>query len=158
VAQSFHDTAGRTWSVNLNVYVVGQLRKQLDVDIYKISDEKMALLQRILGDPCLLVDILFCICEDQAEKQQVTAEQFGRSFAGDVLEQAATAFVEAVVDFFPDPKVRERLRAVMQTGKRVQQRMIELVTADVDQKLSAIDVETEAQRVWKDIFGKSPEP
>jgi hypothetical protein len=57
--------------------------------------------------------------------------------AGDVLEQAAQAFLEALTDFFPGPQ-RDALRQVVAKGKRVQILAQEKLT----QALAQVDPET----------------
>jgi hypothetical protein len=150
--QCFIDTQARTWVVELNVTLVGRVRKLLGIDLYRIGDDRFKKLDEILGDPCQLVDLLYVICKDQADTHQISDEDFGRAFAGDVLESAERAFVEALVDFFPNPKSREALRALVEKGRQVQEKAIELVTA----KMATIDPAMEAKTLVESLTS-SPE-
>lgn len=142
---TFVDTAGRTWTVRVDVAAIKRVRSVAGVDLYGLVDDRFAGLGRLLGDPVPLVDVLYVLCRDAAERAGVTDEDFGRAMAGDVIERAANAFVEALIDFFPDPRVRAGLRRVIEAGRTVRTRLIDRMTdetkrIDVDSlvtKLSA---------------------
>ena len=54
----------------------------------------------------LLVDLLWVLVQPQAEAQNVSDEEFGRSLAGDAIDRATKAFLDALVAFFPAQKRR----------------------------------------------------
>ena len=100
--RTFKDCEGRTWSVTLNVHQMKRIRANLGVDLVNVIalDE----VDRIANDPCLLVDILWVCVEEEAKAAGVTDEQFGRSLAGDAIEDATRAVLDELVDFFPGAK------------------------------------------------------
>ena len=108
--RTFKDNEGRTWSFALNVYQMKRVRARLGIDLVNVialdpdGKVKVDLVDRIAGDPCLLVDILWVCVEEEAKKAGVTDEQFGRSLAGDSIEEATRAFLDELVDFFPGAK------------------------------------------------------
>ena len=108
--RTFKDNEGRTWSVALNVHQMKRVRAHLGIDLVNVialdpdGKVKVDLVDRIAGDPCLLVDILWVCVEEEAKAAGVTDEQFGRSLAGDSIEEATRAFLDELVDFFPGAK------------------------------------------------------
>jgi hypothetical protein len=116
--RTFTDTAGRTWSVIINVDAIRRVRARLDVNLLDAIEGR--LLEKLVGDPVLLCDVLFVLVEPEAVAKQVSDEEFGRSLGGDVLEAATTALLEELVDFFPSGrravfrKALDKLRALEQ--------------------------------------------
>lgn len=108
--RSFKDNQGRSWQIALNVYEMKRIRAILGVDLVnvitldKAGDIKVDLVDRIANDPCLLVDILWVIVEDQAKEEGVSDVDFGSSLAGESITGATEAFLDELVDFFPGAK------------------------------------------------------
>ena len=108
--RTFKDNAGRTWSVTLNVHQMKRVRAHLGIDLVNVialdpdGKVKVDLVDRIAGDPCLLVDILWVCVEDEAKAAGVTDEEFGRALAGDAIDEATKALLDELVDFFPGAK------------------------------------------------------
>jgi hypothetical protein len=141
--KTFHDNAGRTWCISINVFAVKRVRALLSIDLYALIDEEMKGLAKLLGDPCSLVDVIFVLCSDEAGKLGITDEDFGRSMAGDAILRATDAFLAELVDFFPDPKVRGALQKVIEVSKKI--RNVGLDRVDVI--LDGIDIESEVQKL-----------
>ena len=105
--QIFKDRDGREWQVVLNVFQMKRVRAVLGVDLINVIEldrdgqVKVDMIDRIANDPCLLVDILWVLVQDQARTLNVTDEQFGTALAGDAIESATKAFLDELVDFFP---------------------------------------------------------
>ncbi len=103
----FKDSTGRQWEVELNVRQMKRLRDRLGVDLVNVigtdagGGVKVDTLDRIASDPCLLVDILWVVCEGKANSAGVTDDEFGSSLAGDSIEDATRALLDELVDFFP---------------------------------------------------------
>lgn len=112
---SFKDLAGRTWPVVITVDVARRLRDRLKVDV--LTEKLPELFARVLGDLILLCDVLFVIVERDAEKLKVTDEGFGSAMGGSALEEGADAFMQALVDFIPSPRERERVGRVITAVK-----------------------------------------
>ncbi|MFM7927420.1 MAG: hypothetical protein ACKO9Q_06865, partial [Pirellula sp.] len=109
-------------------------------------------LSKLVSDPVTLADVLYCLCKDQADKQSITDEDFGRALSGDVITQAADAFVEELIDFFPDARARASLRKVIETGKAVRDKVV----AHAEKVIESIDPQAEAQK-WISSSGTLPE-
>ncbi|MFH1022129.1 MAG: hypothetical protein V1809_01930 [Planctomycetota bacterium] len=102
--KTFKDNAGRTWAVAVDISAVKRVRSLLDVNLLDVLDGR--LIERLAGDPVLLCDVIFALVKPEADAKGITDEDFGRAMAGDVVEQATTAFLEALTDFFPQGKRR----------------------------------------------------
>lgn len=133
--QSFRDTKGRTWEVAINVAATKRVRALVDVDLMALADSKLRPLGELLADPVKLCDVLYALCKDQADREQITDVDFGEAMAGDSLSDASDAFVEALADFFPNLKIRVLFRQAIAKGKEVQDLQIQTIEA----KLEALD-------------------
>lgn len=147
---SFKDTEGRAWTIGIHVLAVKRVRALAEVDLYALMDGSFEALGRLTEDPCKLVDVLYVLCRDEAERRGLTDEDFGRSLGGDSLQQAIEAFVAELVDFCPDPRRREALARMMETGKSLQTRMAAKMMGELD-RLDLDDVE----RRLIDSYGNS---
>jgi hypothetical protein len=148
---TFVDNAGRTWTVTINVAAVKRVRALLSVDLYALLDDGLKPLAALVADPVRLADVLFCLCKDEAEKVKVTDEDFGRALAGDAITIAAQAFLDEIVCFFPDARIRAGLKTLLTKGRTVRDRLLDHATRLADQ----IDPEAEARRLIAS-FGASP--
>jgi hypothetical protein len=70
----------------------------------------------------LLCDVLYVVCKQEADKQNVSDVNFGRAMAGDAIEQGTLALLEELALFTPNPRDRARvqrvLRAMLQLAER----------------------------------------
>ena len=148
---SFVDNSRRTWEVAINVAAVKRIRGLLGIDLYALVDDGFKSLSKLVADPVSLADVLYCLCKDQADKQSISDEDFGRALSGDVITQAADAFVEELIDFFPDARARASLRKAIEAGKAVRDKVI----SHTEKILDSINPETEAQK-WINSSGTWP--
>ena len=106
----FKDNKGRSWEVVLDVRQVRRVRAALGIDLANVialakdGSVDVGVVDRIANDPCLLADVLWVLVEGKAKEDGVTDEEFGASLAGDSIEDAARAFLDELVDFFPGAK------------------------------------------------------
>jgi hypothetical protein len=145
---SFVANDQRTWEIAINVAAIKRVRGLLRIDLYALVDDGFQSLGKLVSDPVTLADVLYCLCKDQADKIGVTDEEFGRALAGDAIARAADAFVEELIDFFPDARARESLRRAIQAGKTVRDKVL----AHAETVLQTIDPEIEAQK-WINSSG-----
>ena len=149
---SFVDNSRRTWEIAINVAAVKRIRGLLGIDLYALVDDGFKSLSKLVSDPVTLADVLYCLCKDQADKQSISDEEFGRALAGDAITQAADAFVEELIDFFPDARARASLRKAIEAGKTVRDKVL----SHAEKILDSIDPETEAKK-WISSSGTWPE-
>jgi hypothetical protein len=156
---SFVDNSRRTWEVAINVAAVKRIRGLLGIDLYALVDDGFKSLSKLVSDPVSLADVLYCLCKDQADKQTISDEDFGRALAGDAITQAADAFVEELIDFFPDARARASLRKAIEAGKTVRDKVL----SHAETILDSIDPETEAKKwisssgTWPESSGSTPD-
>jgi peptide subunit release factor RF-3 len=116
--RTFKDTAGRTWTIALNVWAIKRTRDMAAVDLLDLTgatkDGPASLLQRLIADPILLVSVLWAVCSEDAVKAGLTEEDFGRAMAGDAIDNATKALLEELTDFTPSPRDRARAKRVVE--------------------------------------------
>ena len=149
--KTFSDRRGRTWEVELNVSQMKRVRSALGVDLVNViavnSDGalKTTLIDDIVNDPCLLVDILWVICEKQAKAEGVTDEDFGAALAGDAIEDATRAFLDELVDFFPGAR-RLFLKKAVDLARKFAGQMAETLKEALESpELEAMVLKAESQ-------------
>jgi hypothetical protein len=107
---TFTDVQGRTWSIDITVATLKRVRGITGIDL--LDAVGGTLLDRLVSDPVLLGDVLYAVVKPQADERRVSDEDFGRALAGDVVDAATTALLEAFVAFFPSPRRRVLQKAV----------------------------------------------
>jgi hypothetical protein len=141
MSQSFADSRGDAWTVEINVTQLKRVRTALDVDLLKLAEDGG--LFGLADDPVTLCNLLFVLCESQAKERAVTDEQFGERLAsGDVIEAAVNALLEALILFFR-PSRREPMQRVLEKVRRLETMGAErakviLDSPDMDQTLTTL--------------------
>ncbi len=119
--KQFTDSNGRDWSISITISQVKKLRDRCDVDL--VADNLGETLQQLGSDPVALCDCIYNLCEDQIEKAGLSPEQFGEALAGDSIDAATDAFLDALVEFTPKKK-RAILRGVLNKLHQAEDRAI----------------------------------
>lgn len=127
--KTFKDNADRTWTVHVNVDAIKRVRSLLGIDLMEAVEGK--LIERLISDPVLLCDVIYCVCKEEADARHVTDEQFGRAMAGDAIELATSALLEELVDFFPQGK-RQLLKKALAKLESLQATMLAVVNERLD--------------------------
>ena len=141
--KTFTDSLGQPWTVTIHVTALKRVRDLVGVDLFKLADEGFAALANLVSDPVKLCDVLFALCKEEAEARGVTDDAFGRAMFGDALEQAANAFLEALVDFFPSARTRAGLMQVIEKSRSVQAKVLD----HAERQLAQIDLDREAEQL-----------
>ena len=121
--KSFTDNLGRTWTLVVNVAAIKRVRALCGVDLNAIVEvgrdntPTAELLERLSTDPVLLVDVLYAVCKPECDRKNISDEDFGAAMAGDAIEQATSALLDEVVDFFPTAK-RTALQKILNATRR----------------------------------------
>lgn len=147
---SFKDTFGRTWEVSLNVLLLKKVKEQTGRLLTAIADDEFALLVELHEDCALLVDVLWCVCEKQAAKNNVlddeesqATEKFAEGLGGDALADAAAALVGAVTDFLPSQEKRATLKKLMEKVNQLNAKVGAVMLAKLDRiDLNSLDETT----------------
>lgn len=133
----FQDTAGRTWRLALDVGLVRHVRQVCDVDLVdwggSPGDTAAAVPPplRLASDPCLLVDVLWLLCEEQARAKEIDDVAFGRGMAGDAIADAVDALLQAIIAFFPSRK-RSPLQKAMTRLRQLEDRAVGMANEALD--------------------------
>jgi len=149
---SFKDTEGRPWVLSISVFQAKRVKALLGVDLLSLFDNKCEGLIALVTDMVTLVDVLYVLCMEEANKRNVSDEDFGKAMGGDVLQFAVEAFTDELIDFFPDPKRRSAIRKIMTTSRKLQDKMMEEMETEVE-KINVDSLLSE----WKKQSGNSPD-
>lgn len=136
--KTFTDNAGRSWTVNINNTSIKEVREFLDINLLEVLEGD--LLNRLAFDPITLVDIIYVLCKEQADKNNISDKDFGRAMAGDSIAQATQAFMEALAAYFPQLEKRTLLKTALKKiaadeKKIIDQAQMMLESPLLDQKL-----------------------
>lgn len=145
--RTFQDSGGRTWTIAVTVDAVKRVRDLLKEDLLDIEET----VPRLLLDPILLCDCVYCVCKPQADAEQVSEVDFARAMAGDAIARAKAALLEELVDFFPEPSQRETLRLAIEKYGQLNQRAAALIKA----KLDRTDLPQEIEAALMDAYDSS---
>ncbi|MBK9128179.1 MAG: hypothetical protein IPM13_10305 [Phycisphaerales bacterium] len=127
--KTFTDNAGRTWTLAINVGAVKRVRDLLGVDLLSVFESD--LIERLYRDPVLLCDVIYTVCRPEADALGISDEDFGRAMAGDAIDHATQALLAEVVSFFPSPRDRANLQALLTKAQAVMDRARDKVEAAV---------------------------
>ena len=127
--KTFQDNESRDWELAVNVDAVKRVKAHLDVDLLEAVEGK--LLERLVGDPVLLCDVIYVICSPQAEAAGVSDEDFGRAMAGDAIDSATMALLEDLVDFFPRAR-RQVLQKALTKLRKLEAMTLDAATKALD--------------------------
>jgi hypothetical protein len=117
-AYTFADPDGRRWVLSINNDKRWRLRDEIGVDLSRLVEKKLEPLLPVDEDDDVLISALWILVEEQAAREGVTKEQFGRNFTGETNSVARDAFYEAVVLFCP-PRQREMIRKAIAMGSTI---------------------------------------
>lgn len=131
--KSFKDVNGKDWIISISVGSIKRVRDLLGINL--LDCIKSNLIDDLKSDPITLVDVLFCLCKEQADKAGISDINFGEAMAGDALEQATDAFLEELINFFPSQK-RELLAKAMEKVREAEK----VAMARAEKQLEELDV------------------
>lgn len=148
--KQFKDSQDRTWTIDLNVDSIEQVRALTEVNLYAALEG--SLLEELGSNPKKLVDVVFALCEEQAKAKGVSDREFGKAMRGDAIDAATMALLEDLVDFFPQAR-RPTLRKILDKANQVQAKALAMATEAVDK----LDVDDLLRETLKMSSGNAPE-
>lgn len=136
--RQFKDNASppRLWTVAINVGAVKRAKTLLAVDLLEISEGEPPLIVRLATDVMLLCDVLYALCQPEAEQRGITDEQFGEAMGGQALFDGQQALMEELADFFHQSDRTEKATVVRQARA-----MVKATVKAATEKAASIDVE-----------------
>ena len=155
----FTDLENREWEVSITVGVIRKVRQKLSIDLADAFDfdtagrAKTDVLKKIAEDPVLLIDVLYCICEEQANARNVSDTAFGELFStGEMIEGATNALLQGLLRFLP-PAKRLAMEKILQIANRNMEKMQE----ESRKALEDPQVQADIGKVWNEQFLNTPE-
>ncbi len=127
--KTFTDNAGRTWTIAINVDCIKRVKTLLSVNLLDAIEGK--LIEELVSDPVLQCDVIYAVCKPEADTNEVSDDEFGRAMAGDAIDNATTALLEELVDFFPSGK-RQVLAKALAKLKTIQSKAVETASKRLD--------------------------
>ncbi|MFG0262177.1 MAG: hypothetical protein ACF788_07290 [Novipirellula sp. JB048] len=144
--QKFIDRRGRVWIVDIDNTTLRRVQALTDVRLLDAIDGD--LITQLSSDPLILGDVLFAICKPQADQQDIDDESFAEGLAGDSIDEACKALVDALVAYFPESR-RRLLRKAADKQKMIETRglaaiekrlddpkLVDRIVEDIERKLA----------------------
>ncbi len=127
--KTFKDNQLREWSISVDVAAIKRVKSLLDVNLLDIVDGE--LLEKLVTDPVMLCDIIYCLVKPEADQKEVSDEEFGRAMGGDSLDHATAALLGELVGFFPKGK-RQVLGKAVEKLRTFEARAVEVARKRLD--------------------------
>jgi len=138
----FKDANKREWIVKLDAPKIQSVRSRCNVNLTDFEGNAYG---QMSDDPCLLVNVLWVLCENDAK--EVTQTQFGEALVGNAIDDATAALLEAIKDFFPERK-RDLLTAIAAQNQKFEEAgFLKAMAAINDPELERQVLEAMDQRV-----------
>lgn len=128
------DAEGHAYETRITVAEIRDVKTELGINLMDIATGD--LLQKISEDVILLCDILYVINRSQAKEYGIDDAQFGRNLYGDALEEATRAFVEEMINFFPNQRTRQLLTKAMTKGQERMDKALDLAEKSLEEELN----------------------
>ena len=154
---SFTDKAGHVWRLDLNITTIKRVKSLTGVDL--LSDDYAETLVELGRDVIKLVDVLFAIAQPQTEAAGITGEQFGEGLAGDIINDATDAFINALIEFFPSEKKRRAFRAIWDKTQTAidagERELIAVIESEQMANMNRATVEKMKAELWEIVGGST---
>ncbi len=114
----FKDSAGREWSLAINVPVMKRVQERTGVHLGKLFNDDCKLLQEVTSDAITFGAVLHAMIEPQAKAAGVDEDSFLEALDADAIESAGDALLAAVQDFSPS-RMRPLIAALRTKGQEL---------------------------------------
>lgn len=138
VPQTFTDTTGKKWSLELNFEVYRRVLANCDVDLCDIvyADQKCL---KQLANPITLVDVLWEVCADQAVRAGIDEFGFARKLDMTVVDKAQRALLDEMLFFSRNHPRGKIVAEIVAAAKLKEKQMLD----EVDRAFPAMKREIE---------------
>lgn len=137
--RKFTDCKGRTWEIEITWTSAQRLKKETGVDIDSLvpkpSESKEISLQAFhdfITDGERLFPVIWALVRPEAERLNITQEDFGGGFNGETFIAAGLTFTAALIDFFPNHLRKSLLAKVREKGQAAQIAAANRLTKELD--------------------------
>lgn len=134
--KTFKDSAGREWTIALNLGTAKAVKDKLGIDLLQPEVGDPPPITRFGTDETFLAEVIFCLLEKQFEERKLTAEDVYDSFDGRTILDSQSAFYDELIDFFQSRGREDRVKAVAK-----QKQVIEMAIASASSRIDAFDVQ-----------------
>ena len=124
--KEFYDGNNRKWLLNIKISSCKVVMEATNIDIATFPE-----CINQLADIFVFSKILWLLIKGQAEKANVTEEDFYDSLDGEVVDKAFQAFLEEIVNFSP-PQKRELLRKLIKKAMEHSETQMKIVEAQIE--------------------------
>lgn len=132
---SYKDLKNNTWQVEVTAATIKRVKVLVGVSLPDLVSNGWVGFGQLANDVISFIEVMHAVARPQVDALGVTEEQFLEAHAGDVIQQAAFALQEAIVDFFPDSRQREIQRTILRKNR---QTLTEVLLED-QKRLDKID-------------------
>lgn len=129
--RTFSDNQGRKWIVSITAADLKRVRLATGVRLDSLIEDRLQPLARLFSDIEQFVNVIYLLCESQADKLKLTDVDFGRAMVGDHIEEARDSFVRALADFSPS-RIRKTLLDLATKGNIAVDRMSEAAAKELE--------------------------
>ncbi|MFA9478508.1 hypothetical protein ACERK3_09390 [Phycisphaerales bacterium AB-hyl4] len=140
--QSFEDSQGRRWAIDITIGTARRVRKVLNLNLLDPAEGDPPLMTRLDTDVMLFVDVLYLVVQEQATNQNVSDEAFGAGLSPDAVADARRAFWETLSDFFHKTGRADLVRAIAK-----QQALVAEGYAAAGRRIDQIQTEALVRRI-----------
>lgn len=151
--QSFTDSTGDIWNIDLNIRTVRDIRRAMAArpeDFAGVDFLDFGAVLYAINDVFFAADLLALILSAQITARGLDDAAFGERLRGKVLFEATEALTAEYLDFFPDPAVAEKIRAVVEKNKAARAAISEAIVAAAE-----TEFEREVENVATQLGGLS---
>jgi len=135
---AFDGMDGTKWSFSVNYGIVQQVLEETGFKLTDLFyDPKAA--GELLGDPFRWLRVMFATLKPQATAAGKTFDDFLAGIDDTVLAKATDALLEAVIDFFQEPR-RTLVRRALQKYRTESERLTSAATLLAERRLEEIDM------------------
>lgn len=135
----FTDATGETWTIEISVHEIKQLRVELSVDLLKLMEDGGQMLKDLASDPILLVDVISVLLTEQITRRGLDERAFAGRLVGSGIANALDALIEAIANFFPPQRgamIRRGWAKAQEMETRAMERLTShLASADLDRQM-----------------------
>jgi hypothetical protein len=123
------------WNLSLNVGLIEDIKEKSGVDLDLLIQKPEEFSQLLMVQPKKLVELLWCICEEQAKRHEIDPRTFVRIFDIEVLDSAGNALIESILDFYPRSSAG---RAIRNNLPRILKQMDDEIEMKVNRELNKV--------------------
>lgn len=134
--RTFKDAFDSEWTIELNIRSARDLRRKMQAStnpsLKSVDFLDYASILLSLNDVFFAADLLYLVCETEAQERGIDPETFGERLKGSALFDAIVVFTEEYLDFFPDPTTSQKMREVVEKSRAAQINLCDAICRKVE--------------------------